>query len=119
MDKIADLKPVRWKILRMLPVESQNDKAKELFPTDKEYDLFIRNNKEQAEKSGIKVVSEGNEDMTGSYLMIAPDGRFFNNVEGKHNFSKPILETGIEKALEQTPLRREVFYKRDGDYSCD
>jgi predicted cytidylate kinase len=118
-DKIADLKPVRWKILRMLPVESQNDKAKELFPTDGEYELFIGNNKEQAEKVGIKVVSEGNEDMTGSYLMIAPDGRFFNNVEGKHNFSEPILETGIEKALEQTPLRREVFYKREGDYSCD
>lgn len=118
-DKIAAFHPVRWKILRMLPVKSQNDKAKELFPTDEEYDLFIRNNKGQAEKLGIKVVSEGNEDMTGSYLMIAPDGRFFNNVEGKHNFSEPILEIGIEKALEQTPLRREVFYKREGDYSCD
>lgn len=54
--------------------------------------------------------------MTGSYIMISPDGRFFNNVDGKHNYSEPILEVGIEEALKQTPVLREVVYKREGDY---
>jgi hypothetical protein len=116
-DKIASFNPIRWKILRMLPVKSQNDEAKEFFPTDEEYVIFIKNNKELAEKAGIKVVLEDNEDMTGSYLMISPDGKFFNNVEGCLNYSEPILNVGIEEALKQTPLRREVFYKREGDYS--
>lgn len=117
-NKIAKFKPIRWKILRILPIKSQNDEAKEYIPTDEEYKTFVENNKEIAEKAEIKVVAEDNEDMTGSYLMISPDGKFFNNIEGCHKYSESILE-GIEKALQQVPLRREIFYKRDGDYSCD
>jgi Cytidylate kinase len=118
-DKIATFKPIRWKILRMLPVKSQNDSATEYFPKDEEYNNFIQNNKKIAESLKIKVVAEDNEDMTGSYLMIAPDGKFFNNVEGKHNFSESILDVGIDEALKQTPILREKFYKREGDYSCE
>jgi len=118
-DKIATFKPIRWKILRMLPVKSQNDSATEYFPKDEEYNNFIQNNKKTAESLKIKVVTEDNEDMTGSYLMIAPDGRFFNNVEREHNFSESILKIGINEALTQTPILREKFYKREGDYSCD
>ncbi|OAV64670.1 molybdenum cofactor biosynthesis protein A [Bacteroidales bacterium Barb4] len=116
-DKVAAFKPIRWKILKMLPVESQNDKAVEdIYPSVEEFETFIRANKEKAEQSGLKVVSEGNEDMTGSYIMISPDGKFFNNVDGKHIYSKPILEVGIGEALKQTLVLREVFYKREGDY---
>jgi len=117
--KIATFKPIRWKILRMLPVESQNDDAaKNYYPTDEEYNNFITNNKEIAEELGVKVVAEENEDMIGSYLMISPDGKFFNNVDKKHSYSKPILSEGVESALKETPLMREIFYKREGDYSC-
>jgi predicted cytidylate kinase len=118
-DKIAAFKPIRWKILRMLPVKSQNDEAEEYIPTDEEYNIFIDNNKEMAKHKEIKVVTEDNEDMTGSYLMISPDGRFFNNVERCLKYSEPILSVGIVEALRQTPLLRETFYKREGDYSWD
>jgi len=117
--KIATFKPIRWKILRMLPVKFQNDMAEEYVPKDDEYNFFVNNNKETAKKLGIKVVTEANEDMTGSYLMISPDGKFFNNVEGCLKYSKPLLSVEIEEVLRETPLRREVFYKREGDYSCD
>lgn len=115
---IVNLKPLRWKIFRMLPVKNQNNIAFGLHPTNEEYEHFLNNNMYIAEKFGVKVVAENNEEMTGSYLMISPDGRFFNNIEGVHNYSDPILEVGIKKALSQTPLLREVFYKREGDYSC-
>ena len=117
-NKIVALKPIRWKILRMLPVKSQNDEAVNYFPTDEEYNNFIINNKKVAERLGVKVVTEDNEDMTGSYLMISPDGKFFNNIEGCHKYSKAILDVGIKTALNETPLLREVFYKREGNYSC-
>ena len=118
-DKIAELKPIRWKILRILLVKYQNNKAQEFFPTKEEYETFVHHNKPIADKLGIKIITEDNEDMTGSYLMISPDGKFFNNVEGKHSYSEPILEVGIDRALKQTPLRREIFYKRKGDYSVN
>jgi radical S-adenosyl methionine domain-containing protein 2 len=118
-DKIVTFYPIRWKILRMLPIKSQNDEAKKYFPTEEEYRIFVEHNRENAENAGIKVVTEDNEDMTGSYLMISPDGRFFHNMKGCHKYSDPILKVGMEKALQQTPLRREIFYKRGGDYSCD
>jgi radical S-adenosyl methionine domain-containing protein 2 len=116
---ISILKPIRWKIFRMLPVANQNDNANSIYPTDDEFKKFLRLNKDIAEKLNIKVVSEDNNEMTGSYIMISPDGRFFNNIEGKHNYSESILEVGIENALNQTPLLREIFYKREGDYSCN
>lgn len=115
---IVKLKPIRWKILRMLPVENQNDSANDILPTDDEFNEFLRLNKSIAEKSNIEVVSEDNSEMTGSYLMISPDGKFFNNVDGVHKYSDPILEVSIEEALSQTSLCREIFYRRKGDYSC-
>jgi radical S-adenosyl methionine domain-containing protein 2 len=103
----------------MLPVENQNEDADNIYPTKEEYDQFININRPVAECLNIKVVAEDNSEMTGSYLMISPDGRFFNNIEGIHNYSDHILDVGIEKALIQTPILREVFYKREGDYSCN
>jgi radical S-adenosyl methionine domain-containing protein 2 len=117
-NEIGLLKPIRWKILRMLPVENQNEKASIINPSDEEYNEFLLLNRSLAENLNIKVVSEDNDEMTGSYIMISPDGKFFNNLEGKHQYSEQILQVGIEKALSQTPLLREVSYKREGDYSC-
>lgn len=116
---ISKLNPIRWKIFRMLPVANQNDNANSIYPTDYEFNEFLGLNKDVAEKLNIKVVSEDNNEMTGSYIMISPDGRFFNNIEGEHNYSESILEVGIENALNQTPLLREIFYKREGDYTCN
>ena len=118
IDKISELKPIRWKILRMLPIKDQNDIANNIVPSDENFKQFLSLNQSNAETKRIKIVAEENSDMMGSYLMISPDGRFFNNIDGIHNYSDPILEVGIKKALCQTPLIREVFYKREGDYSC-
>ncbi len=116
---ISKLKPIRWKILRMLPVSEQNDTANDIVPSDIEFEKFLTRNRNIANTFKIKVVAEDNEDMTGSYLMISPDGRFFNNVSSRHEYSEPILDVGVKKALNQTPLMREVFYKREGNYSCE
>lgn len=118
-EKIVMLKPIRWKILRMLPLGNQNNNSFDLIPTDEDFRCFIQNNIKIAENNGVKVVAEDNFEMIGSYLMIGPDGRFFNNVDNTLNYSDNILDVGIFEALSQTPLLREVFYKREGNYSCE
>ncbi len=116
--EILELKPIRWKILRMLPISGQNDGATPLHPDIDTYNRFVARHREILEPKGIKIVAEDNEDMTGSYLMIGPDGRFFYNTEGEHQQSETIIGQDLFDILCTVPLRREVFYKREGDYSC-
>ena len=55
--------------------------------------------------------------MKGSYIMIAPDGRFFCNTEGKHKYSdKPIYQADISTLLNNLPMSRQAFYDRKGEY---
>ena len=39
--------------------------------------------------------------MTGSYLMIDPEGMFFSNVNGKYKYSSPILQVGVDQAFSE------------------
>jgi radical S-adenosyl methionine domain-containing protein 2 len=66
--------------------------------------------------SGIAVVPETVDDMTGSYAMIAPNGCFFDSARGGHRYSKPILEVGIARAFHDVTFDAEKFAKRGGLY---
>ena len=65
---------------------------------------------------GVKVVPETNELMTGSYAMVDPLGRFYDDVRGMRAYSDPILKVGAEKALSQVSVSPERFAERGGDY---
>ena len=62
------------------------------------------------------VVPESNDLMTGSYVMVDPAGRFFDNVSGTHTYSRPILEVGVEEALRDISIAPEKFLSRGGSY---
>ena len=66
--------------------------------------------------NGIVVVPEDNVLMRGSYVMVDPAGRFFDNVQGRHNYSKPILDVGVEEALQNVAIDRRLFLRRGGSY---
>lgn len=106
----------RWKILQILPIEGEND---EYYPmlsiTEEQFHSFVNRHK-SLEKRGINVVSENNNLMTESYLMVDPQGRFFQNRENRYHVSAPILEIGVEQALEQVGFSEEKFLKRGGLY---
>ena len=113
---IRDMGPERWKIFQALPVEGQNDHRFDEFAiTLDEFDLYIQRNR-SVERSGIRVVPENNEQMTGSYLMIDPLGRFFDNTKGEHTYSSPIPEVGVEQALMEIEVFPERFAERGGLY---
>ena len=54
--------------------------------------------------------------MTTSYLMITPDGKFYQNTAGKYIYSDEILTVGVQNALNQTNFDYEKFQKRGGAY---
>ena len=113
---ITTIRPERWKIFQALPVEGQNDlRIGELAITQREFALYVVRN-QSVERDGIKVVPENNEQMTGSYLMVDPMGRFFDNTKGKHTYSSPILAVGVEKAFAQIDVFPERFIERGGLY---
>lgn len=113
---IALAQPERWKILQVLPVSDQNEAHFNRFAIDRsQFEAYVQRNLPVAAK-GIVVVPEDNDLMRGSYAMIDPAGRFFDNVQGRHNYSRPILDVGVEEALHDVAIDRRLFLRRGGSY---
>lgn len=111
-DFIEYANPQRWKVLQVLPIVGQNDnKIEEFKITTKEYNYFLNIHKDLK-----AIVPESNEEIKGSYVMVDPAGRFFDNAQGIHNYSKPILEVGIQEALKTMNYDFYKFKSRGGIY---
>lgn len=110
MQKFIDwAHPDRWKIFDTLRVDGQNDhQFEEIRSTD--FEGFISRHVHPA------MVVENNEAMTGSYLLIDPQGRLFENSTGKHTYSDPLQNNSMKHCLSQISLDREMFIKRGGIY---
>lgn len=101
--KMRGLNCDRIKILRQIPFGSERG------ITDEQFYFFIKNNWVE----GLPIFIEDNDLMTESYLMISPDGRFFQNGhKNEYAYSLPILETDIENALGQINFDLDKFNER-------
>lgn len=108
--------PERWKLLQVLPVRGQNDVRVDNFVvTDEQFACYVTRNR-SVESEGIAVIAESNGMMTGSYVMVDPAGRFFDNVSGGHTYSRPIAQVGVETALNEVSADAERFQLRGGLY---
>ena len=112
---IASSQPERWKIFQVLPVKGQNDgKVGRLLLQPHQFDAFVE--RHQKLLPGTEIVAESNDAMTGSYLMVDPAGRFFDNVDGHYIYSQGILKVGVAEALKDVRFDRVKFLGRDGLY---
>jgi len=110
------LRPERWKILRVLPVDGQNSgKVEPILCSDEDFHGFVERHR-RLSADGIILVPEDNEDMRGSYAMVDPAGRFFDNAAGGHRYSAPILRDGISSAWSQICFSMTRFEQRGGRY---
>lgn len=110
-DFIDMVNPLRWKVFDALKVEGQNEtQFNEIQTTDWGFQEFTQRH------SHPSMVVEDNEVMTGSYLLIDPKGRLFENSQGKHTYSSPLQDSDIDKCLSEINLNREMFIKRGGIY---
>ncbi len=117
-DFIKYAKPKRWKLFQVLPIKGQNDtKVDALVISENEFITFKKRN--ELSVSCIQVVTETNSQMKGSYVMIDPAGRFFDNSTGIHVYSKSINEVGITTAIKEMHYDLLKFKERDGFYDWE
>jgi radical S-adenosyl methionine domain-containing protein 2 len=113
---IVALRPERWKILQVLPIEGQNDgKVEGLVCTPGDFEAFVERHR-GVESAGITLVPEDNYAVRGTYAMVDPAGRFFDDAAGRHRYSAPILEVGVDQAFGQVAFSLDGFLRRGGDY---
>lgn len=115
-DFVMRARPERWKVFQVLPIEGQNTgKVEPLLISSDQFQAFVDRHRGLA-AHGITVAAESNEDMTGSYAMIDPLGRFFSNVGGRYVYSPPILEVGVAAAFSAIAFDPARFDARGGRY---
>ncbi|NPE29030.1 radical SAM protein [Methanococcoides sp. SA1] len=109
---IQKANPKRWKVLQVLPIKGQNDKEIDDMKISREdFQLFIDTHK------AVKcMIPEDNEAMIGSYVMVDPAGRFFDDTSGFHNYSQSILKQGAYEAIKEMNYDFEKFILREGVY---
>lgn len=113
---VRRVRPDRWKAFQVLPVGGQNDrKVEPLLITAKQFRAFVDRHA-LLHELGLGPIVEDNDAMTASYVMVDPLGRFFSNASGRHVYSAPILEVGVESALAQIAWDRTKFVERGGLY---
>ena len=113
---ITRARPERWKLLQVLPVRGQNDGlVDDQVITPEQFAGYIARN-QGVEKMGVAVIPESNELMTGSYVMVDPAGRFFDNTAGTHVYSRPINQVGVDAAWTEVSIDPGRFRLRDGLY---
>ena len=113
---VMELKPERWKIFEVLPVEGQNDgDVDDMLLEENEFNSWVERHKWVADE-GIQFVPECNELMRGSYAMLDALGRFYSNTEGGHTYGPSILDVGVMRAWEENCFLEDRFHDRGGVY---
>lgn len=113
---ITDLAPQRWKILQAAPVEGQNDAfIAGLTPQRAVFDTYVARHQVALAATGLRIVAEPVEMIRGSYIMVDPQGRFFDSTRGAHRYSRPILKVGMDAAFAEVDFDPTKFHDRDGD----
>ena len=113
---VMELRPERWKIFEVLPVEGQNDgDVDDILLEEGEFNSWVERHKWVADE-GIQFVPESNELMRGSYAMLDALGRFYSNTEGGHTYGPSILDVGVMRAWEENCFLEDRFHDRGGIY---
>lgn len=104
-DLVTLLRPEKWKILRALPVIDQS-----MTVSDEQFRAFVERHQRHHRIAAV----EDNQDMVESYIMVDPQGRFFQNspCDAGYQYSQPILDVGVAKAFEQVSFDADRFVAR-------
>ena len=102
-DFISLIKPDKWKIFQALSIDSS-----EIYCNDVQYKTFLQ----KYEKLEVSTYSESNDEMTDSYIMIDPHGRFYQNTNGIYTYSKSILDITKDEILECINIDMDKYNER-------
>jgi len=102
---IATIKPYKWKIMQVVPFENKCYGISSF-----QFQQFIA--RHQTHEHIIQ--TETAEQITNSYLMLDPLGRFFYNSNNTYRYSEPILEAGFMNALNTVKFDQCKYISRYG-----
>jgi radical S-adenosyl methionine domain-containing protein 2 len=102
---VDELRPERWKVMQVLPIYTSDVLEASRFHA------FV----ERHRRFRTLMVVEDNDQMTDSYLMVDPTGRFFwrsTAAATGYDYSSPILEAGAAQAMGQVPIDWAKYFAR-------
>jgi radical S-adenosyl methionine domain-containing protein 2 len=105
VDVMTIVSPDKWKLLRVLPIYDHIAPV-----SDADFGSYTERH---SVFSHISVI-EDNSDMSASYLMINPNGCFYQNgeLQDGYEISEPILQVGVAKAFDQIRFDTDTFLSR-------
>jgi len=111
-DLILQLNPIRWKVLEITLLSEAKIIYASKFGTLKrwQFEAFTQTHK------NLNPIIESNDITNESYLMITPNGKFFQNSYGEYYYSDSILEIGVRNAFEQIEFSFDNFKIREAEY---
>jgi len=108
---LTELAPDRLKFFQVLKIRGENDHAIDsLLISNEQFQEFVNRHRR------LNPISESNDLMIGSYIMLDPLGRFFQNFDNKTTYSPSILDTDPLIALNTIGWDYERFLQRGGIY---
>jgi radical S-adenosyl methionine domain-containing protein 2 len=112
---VRALAPSRWKLLQAAPVAGQNDAfIATLSPAREDFDGYVARHAAALVDTAIRLVPEPIEVIRGSYVMVDPLGRFFDSATGRHRYSRPLLDVGVDVARGDVAFDEAKFSARGG-----
>ncbi|MBZ2169844.1 viperin family antiviral radical SAM protein [Marinobacter sp. F4216] len=103
---VTELRPDRWKVLRVLPVIDDS-----LAISDDQFSDYVERHRSFESLQCV----EDNTDTRESYLMVDPFGRFFQNQlspDGGYQYSQPILSVGAHAAFSEMAFNPSRYHSR-------
>ncbi len=107
---IKKIRPDRWKVFQLKIVDGINEEASSLAIKKEEFKFFTKRH------ADLNPVDEDEEMMRGSYLMIDPNGRFYDEKTQKNNPRKSLVNISFERAVDNLKFDFERFKLRGGIY---
>lgn len=103
----------RIKMFQAVTIDGINETSSNDFSvTNEEFEKYIIRH----QREGLKIIPEYSSDMQGSYLMVSPDGRFFDSTSGKYTLGRAIQNVGFHNALSDVQYDPNLFQERGGLY---
>ena len=107
-DSIVKLAPDRWKLLRVIPIHGAVGRG----VSDEQYQAFINRHRHVSGKTALELVTEDNDEMARSYLMLNPEGCFYQRNGSEYETSNPVATVGAQAALEKVWFDAPVYSSR-------
>lgn len=103
-EQLCSLHPDRWKVLRVIPIHGAEQRA----ITDDQFNDFLARHRDVP----VHLVPEDNVDMYRSYLMLNPEGCFYQRDGSGYIKSAPVVQVGAEEALKSIEFDAQTYISR-------